>query len=615
MPRIIIWLIAIPLVLVITAAILLPILIDEKQLVEMASQTLKEQTGAELTVSGGASLSLFPSLELQVQQAALSLPEGDDSSLAVDSLSIGVQLMPLLSQELVIDTIGLSGLVVQLVTEAGPAPLDTSGFNDQQLDAYYQQREKLRKSAASANSGTILAAPLALNIGQMTITDSRIEQLDPASGERSVIEIHSFTASDLNLDARPMPVALQLTMPQGEGEPLTVELSGDLRVDTAAQLLYLDQLSTVVGGALPTDITAVLKGQVELTKRIADLQIKLDLGEAHGEGKLRYAEFESPAIDTSLHFNLLDPALFALAGPEAAQAGSQDDSSSGDNSIPLDTLRKIDSRVDLKVDRAVMDAHAVENLHAKIRALDGFVKIISVTGKLHGGDLNVNGNLNGKKSTFKMNLQGTLQGMDIPAVLKAVESDPLFSGNANVDWKLNSQGNTPDALMLAMKGPVNLQVQEGVLEDMGIQKMLCEAVALANGQALASTLPERTQFDQLSVKLKLEDGKLKLSPLTATLQGAALKGEGRMTLLDQSFSGKFAAKLTPALAQLDPACKINERYTSISWPVACKGNLADDPADWCGVDTDDILAELTTNEAKRKLEKEAGRLFDKLLNK
>ena len=46
--------------------------------------------------------------------------------------------------------------------------------------------------------------------------------------------------------------------------------------------------------------------------------------------------------------------------------------------------------------------------------------------------------------------------------------------------------------------------------------------------------------------------------------------------------------------------------------MKCKGNVADDPAKWCGVDTDAIVKDLATNEAKRQLEKEAGKLLDKL---
>ena len=110
----------------------------------------------------------------------------------------------------------------------------------------------------------------------------------------------------------------------------------------------------------------------------------------------------------------------------------------------------------------------------------------------------------------------------------------------------------------------------------------------------------------------MRDGSAVLDPLNIDANAVRLGGEGRLDLLSQDFKATFAAKITPALAELDPACQVNERYVDIAWPVSCKGNLESDPEQWCGVDTQAIIEELAKNEAKRKIEKEAGRLLDKL---
>ncbi len=46
--------------------------------------------------------------------------------------------------------------------------------------------------------------------------------------------------------------------------------------------------------------------------------------------------------------------------------------------------------------------------------------------------------------------------------------------------------------------------------------------------------------------------------------------------------------------------------------MECEGNLSGEPGDWCGVDTGDILEQLAKQEAKRQVQKEAGKLLDKL---
>ncbi len=65
--------------------------------------------------------------------------------------------------------------------------------------------------------------------------------------------------------------------------------------------------------------------------------------------------------------------------------------------------------------------------------------------------------------------------------------------------------------------------------------------------------------------------------------------------------------MSPGLAKLDPACRVNERITDIAWPVNCRGNVNGEPEDWCGVDTQEIIEDLATNELKRKAAEEIDR--------
>ena len=62
MPRLLIYIVAIPLVLVLAVAALLPLLLDEARLIQIATETLEERSGAKLRVNGDAGLSLLPRL-------------------------------------------------------------------------------------------------------------------------------------------------------------------------------------------------------------------------------------------------------------------------------------------------------------------------------------------------------------------------------------------------------------------------------------------------------------------------------------------------------------------------------------------------------------------------
>jgi uncharacterized protein involved in outer membrane biogenesis len=612
MPRLILIPIAIVIILVLAALVLVPLLLDKDKVLDIASSQLKEQTGAILTVDGETGLSVFPVLGISLEQASLTMPGEQQPGITVGSLSIGVQMMPLLSGSVEIDSISVDDLKARLTGAPEQARADTASMSDDELDTFYaKRRSAMSQAGESAGAEAALAVPLALNVQELIVTNSRIETLDPESQEVSAIDITRLQATGLNLDQQPIPLSLALRV-DGE-QPIDITLEGNVSISQESQRVRLDDIQLIVGGitAQPLEITA--NGDVDIKRQIADLQIALQTGPTRGNGMLRYASFESPQVDANLKLNQFNPALLALAGPDAATA-AQDEAApaTGDEPLPLDAIRLIDTRARLEIDEAVFAPHTVKNVKASLRALEGVITVGTFTGEVHGGKLDLTATFNGRHNTATLNTQGKVESLDIAAALAAMESEPLFSGTASLDWKLTGKGRTTNELITDLKGPIELTTREPILKGMSLESMLCQAVALVNQEQLTSTFPADTSFQTLGASLKLAEGKINLSPLQAGLTGIQLTGKGGLDLLSQDFKVTFKARLSPELEETDRACRVSKRLTAIDWPVKCKGNTSEDPKNWCGVETDEIIADLATNEAKRTVEKEAGKLLDKL---
>lgn len=612
--KLILFLIVVPVLLLVAAAVLLPLFLDKDKVLAIAADALQEKTGATLTVDGDTSLSLYPDIGVSLADAAVTLPGKQQPDFQARALEIGVQLMPLFSGNVEIDSIRLDGLSARIEPAEEPDGADSRQRSDQELDEFYAARRKaMAEAGEAAGAETVLAIPLALNIKHMTVTDSRLELIDTAADTSTVVELIRLEATGLNLEGKPVPMQLKLRLP-GE-QPVAADMHGSIRIEQQTQAVTLDTVELTVSGATAQPIRLLSNGTVDLTRQLADLQVNLELGDTRGEGTLRYANFESPQIDTRLQLNLFDPALLALAGPQAAADETADtDAGNGDEPLPLDAIRLIDTRADLSIERAVFDAHTVNNLQVKLRAVDGVVQVSSLTGDLHGGKLDLQATFNGQHNSASLKTNGGLTGMDIATALAAMESEPLVSGSADLDWTLNSKGRTTNELIGALQGPIKLRTEQVVLQDMSVEHMLCQAVALTNQEALSANFPASTSFQTLSADVQLANGKANLSPLRAELPQIALKGSGAFDLLSQDFKATVKASLSPELEQLDRACRVSKRLTAIDWPVNCKGNVSTDPAKWCSVDTEEILADLAKNEGKRKLEKEAGKLLKKLFN-
>ncbi len=613
MLRVLLWLIGILVALLLGLALLVPALLDEERLVAIVAEGLERETGMELTVRGGASISLFPTIGIELADAALTGPAGDPSRFELRSLRLGVKFLPLLSKRVEIEELLVDGLVATLPAGPPAERVDTSGMSDSELDAYYRRRREAMAEARSTVAEAAVAAPLALNAQRLKVTDSQVVRLNPEGGAGSTVTIRRFEARELNLAGEPVPLEGEFAL--AGDPPLSIGLRGAVRLDRAADRLYLDDLDLELSGATRQPVRLQTGGEVLLRRQVAELELQASVAETRAEGTLRFAALESPQIDADLRLNLFDPAVLALVGPGAAAASAPAATAgagAGEQALPFDALRSIDSRARLRIDRARFDGHELSDIDARLRAADGEIRLEPVTARVHGGELELAGTLDARYNTARISTRGNLRSLDIAAALAASEVSPVLSGRADADWEVTGEGRTVEGLIQTLAGPIDIEAADAVLQGIGVERMLCEVVALANQEKLKADFPAASAFEELRARVRLADGRAQLDPLEARLPGVALRGEGRLTLLDQTFRATFLARPSAELDQLDPACRINQRYAAIDWPVVCKGQLGGDPADWCAVDAESILADLATNEIQRKIEKQAGKLFDKL---
>ncbi|MCB1849091.1 MAG: AsmA family protein, partial [Halieaceae bacterium] len=127
-------------------------------------------------------------------------------------------------------------------------------------------------------------------------------------------------------------------------------------------------------------------------------------------------------------------------------------------------------------------------------------------------------------------------------------------------------GRTRNQLVQALTGPITLQTSQVVLRDIGVEQLLCEAVALTNQETLSASFAADTRFQALEANVQLAAGTATLRALRADLDHIKLTGSGAYTLLDGNFDTTFKARLSPELESLDRACRVSKRLTAIDWP-------------------------------------------------
>jgi AsmA protein len=315
------WLLGVALLLIIAAVIIIPLVIDPNDFKDEIVIQVREQTGRTMQIEGDLKLSVFPWLGLETGAVSLGNAEGfgDEPFAAAAAIAVRVKLMPLLDNELEVDTVAIDGLVLNL------AKAKDGRTNWDDLIAAQETTPKEAVEKEERDDGVTRLA-----ISGVDISDGRVSWDDRQSGQRYAIDQIKLKTGSI---VPGKPVALEMGLVLESSDPqlnATLDMGGTIEVDENADTLRISPLKLTVdaqGAALPQGaLQAQLQTALAMKLDGSSLQLaglKLDSGDLHLSGDLQGTNLNAqPAFSGSLklaEFNLRDwMSSQGLAVPETA---------------------------------------------------------------------------------------------------------------------------------------------------------------------------------------------------------------------------------------------------------------------------------------------------------
>ena len=341
---------AVLLLVVAVAAILL--LVDPADYKDEIAAAIENETGRSAQIGGEISLSLFPTIGLQVAQITLGNPPGfgTEPFLEVGSAAIGARVMPLLSRRLEVTTLRLEGLHLNLQRLADGST-NWEGLGEPGRGAGGSRGEAGQPGQARGELGRIAG---------LEVRAVRLRSEDRASGRLVVAGLPRLSTGAI-VPGQPFPVEAEATLDLDEG---AVRMEADLATVVAgpaggqvAELRDLLLQVVVSGAAVPGGNQSArlsapriaLDGgrqALELPSAVleaAGLRATLALqGDALGQapvftGNLEVAEFSPRTVLESLGQPPVTTSDPAVLGRAALRAGLR----LADGEIVLEDLRAI----------------------------------------------------------------------------------------------------------------------------------------------------------------------------------------------------------------------------------------------------------------------------------
>jgi AsmA protein len=245
--KVLLWIVGGFATLFILAAVALYVFFDPNDFREEISNSVKNQTGRDLTIEGDISLDIFPWLAVEVGKANLGNAPGfgNDPMASFERASFSVRLLPvILRQEVVVGTAAIEALRLNL-------NVNRSGVSNWE-DLVPPESNDDTDLASQPGSG--------IDVNSIEIIDATIRYADSESGETIAINELNLSFGRLKDDGSDVPItaAMQLDVrPTGLGGVL--EFDTTLSFDATTGQLWLKNVvldGTIEGLAeIPTTIS------------------------------------------------------------------------------------------------------------------------------------------------------------------------------------------------------------------------------------------------------------------------------------------------------------------------------------------------------------------------
>ena len=554
--------------LVVVGLAVLPMFIDEQAIINLAQQQVRETTGGELVIEGNVDLALFPELKINLGSTTIDLPPQTE----------GGSRLVITAQEV---DVGLSVLAI------------ASGADE---------------------------------VGDVHLSGADVKVLDSQGMLQTQLTVTDLVAQGLNIAGQPIGLNGALAIaPDPQSQPIQIRFNGAIRIPSTLDRVTLDGLNTEIIGALSEPVQTELSGSANLSPLSADLKLNVDSPGGIIDADLNYNVAASPQIDLNFRSERLDLDRIQPANQNDNADNTASSSSAAVTAntpaspapappplpLPVGPLKDLDMQLTISAGSLISAGQTVTNAQLLLRVVDGISDLKYLRGTLHEGQLDTRLTVDVRKPVARISLTGGLKGVELNSLLTSLDKPDTAAGHVDMDWTIDTAGSSAQALQEGLDGVLNVNGRNAEITSVSAQTLMCTAVAQIQQTTLTQSFPETTEVSTLDMKVVFADGQARLAPLSLGTPGVAISGVGTASLASLDFAATLKAQINEELEAIDPACRIDDRYTGLDLPVNCAGNLADEAGNLCRVDIEAIATQLLEREARSKFEKEAEKLGKK----
>ncbi len=249
-------------------------------------------------------------------------------------------------------------------------------------------------------------------------------------------------------------------------------------------------------------------------------------------------------------------------------------SAAGVTQLPVEPLRALDIQSEITLGKLEMAGATITDVAMEATVLQGKITVGPLNAKLYNGTYfsQMEADLSVEPAVLK--LDEKLDGVALGALLQDMRGIDAFRGSLSAKGVLQAKGLDKQSLMRTLDGSAELQVNEGVLVGVNIQRLIRQGVALIEGKAPPQdNEPNETRFSDLKTSVTIHEGRMQSKELVMNMPFLTLTGAGWLELDTMQIDYRLNARVDEQIPEGVEALK---KLAGKEFPVSIQGVL-DDP--------------------------------------
>jgi AsmA protein len=589
------------------------LLIVDGKFVKARMESAMKEKNRTLIMEAEPKLKLFPVAGLALGKTSLSEPGSDKLFVSLDAAEVAVRVMPLLSGEIAVETLKLSGLKANVIRRKD----GSMNFSD--------LAGGKEKTAGKPEE------PPNLRIAEVIVEKLQLAYRDEASGqELNVTDVNLKTG---RLDGQtPGDVAMSARITGRKPEAdLRAQVSGALRFNLGRSEFAFDKFGAQLKGRYDQDSIALdfSAPKVEVTPaRASGSEVKVSVQikgpQRNIDAKLLIAAVEGTATALSIPRVALDlsaavrgisakakidaaiKANLAKQDLQAEVSGKLDDSTIKAK-VGLTNFAPLKANFDVNIDRlnvdrylppeakeAKSDEHVdlavlkgktvsgklaigaltakrakLENVKAEVKLDGGKLEVAPHSAGLYGGTLS--GTLAADANGNNIHVKEAVQNVALGALLRDVAQKDVLDGRGNVTLDVQTSGGTVTALKKALAGSARVEMKDGAIKGINLADSARNLKSAMGAKQTKADTSQKTDFSEMSASFKIANGVAHNDDLKAASPFLRLGGAGNVDIGNGTID--YLAKATLAATSKGQGGRDVSNVAGITIPVKLSGAL------------------------------------------